>query len=249
LRRLGALGINFVDTADSYGPEVSEHLIAAELAPYSGVTIATKGGLTRPGPDNWVPKGDPTYLRDCVERSLARLRLERIDLWQLHRIDPNVPRDEQFGVIADMLDEGIIRFAGLSEVSVEDVEAALQHFPVATVQNLYNLANRKSEKVLEYCEQHGIGFIPWYPLAAGSLAESGGALSKIATRLGATPAQVALAWVLKRSPVMLPIPGTSSVRHLEENTAAAGIQLSERDFAELDEQGKRAWQEQAGARS
>ena len=236
LRRLSALGIDFVDTADSYGPEVSEHLIAAELAPYSGVTIATKAGLTRPGPDIWVPKGDPTYLRDCVERSLARLRIDRIDLWQLHRIDPKVPRDEQFGVIADMLDEGIIRFAGLSEVTVEEIEAARKRFPVATVQNLYNLANRKSEAVLEYCEKHGIGFIPWYPLAAGSLAEPGGTLFSIAQRLGATPAQVALAWVLKRSPVILPIPGTSSVRHLEENTAAAGIQLSDRDFAELDAQ-------------
>jgi aryl-alcohol dehydrogenase-like predicted oxidoreductase len=245
LRRLSTLGIDFVDTADSYGPEVSEHLIAAELAPYSGMTIATKAGLTRPGPDVWVPKGDPTYLRDCVERSLARLRIERIDLWQLHRIDPKVPRDEQFGVIADMLDEGIIRFAGLSEVTVEEIEAARKRFPVATVQNLYNLANRKSEDVPQYCEQHGIGFIPWYPLAAGSLAEPGGPLSSIAQRLGATPAQVALAWVLKRSPVVLPIPGTSSVRHLEENTAAAGIQLSHEDFAELDLQGRRAWQEQA----
>jgi aryl-alcohol dehydrogenase-like predicted oxidoreductase len=236
LRRLSALGIDFVDTADSYGPEVSEHLIAAELAPYSGVTIATKAGLTRPGPDVWVAKGDPTYLRDCVERSLARLRIERIDLWQLHRIDPKVPRDEQFGVIADMLDEGIIRFAGLSEVTVEEIEAARRRFPVATVQNLYNLAQRKSEPVLEYCEQHGIGFIPWYPLAAGSLAEPGGALASIAGRLGVTPAQVALAWMLKRSPVLLPIPGTSSVRHLDENAAAAGIQLSDSDFAELDAQ-------------
>jgi len=249
LRRLSSLGIDFVDTADSYGPEVSEQLIAAELAPYLGVTIATKGGFTRPGPDVWIMKGDPTYLRDCVERSLARLRVERIDLWQLHRIDPKVPRDEQFGVIADMLDEGIIRFAGLSEVTVEEIEAARKSFPVATVQNLYNLANRKSEGVLQYCEKHGIGFIPWYPLAAGSLAEPGGALSSIAGRLGATPAQVALAWMLKRSPVMLPIPGTSSVRHLEENTAGAGLQLSERDFAELDAQGKRAWEEQASARS
>ena len=245
LRRLRTLGIDFVDTADSYGPEVSERLIAGELAPDAGVTVATKGGFTRPGPDVWVPKGDPTYLRDCVERSLSRLRVERIDLWQLHRIDPKVPRDEQFGVIADMLDEGIIRFAGLSEVSVEEIEAARQRFPVATVQNLYNLANRKSEPVLEYCERHAIGFIPWYPLAAGSLAEPGGALSKVAERLRATPAQVALAWALKRSPVILPIPGTSSVRHLEENTAAAGLQLSDRDFAALDEQGKRAWQEQA----
>jgi aryl-alcohol dehydrogenase-like predicted oxidoreductase len=249
LRRLSALGIDFVDTADSYGPEVSERFIAEELAPYRGVTVATKGGFTRPGPDIWVTKGDPTYLRDCVERSLSRLGVERIDLWQLHRIDPKVPRDEQFGVIADMLEEGIIRFAGLSEVTVEEIEAARARFPVASVQNLYNLANRKSEGVLQYCEKQGIGFIPWYPLAAGSLTEPGGALSKLAQRLGATPAQVALAWLLKRSPVVLPIPGTSSVRHLEENTAAAGIQLSDTDFAELDAQGKRAWAEQAGARS
>lgn len=244
LRRLRELGIDFIDTADSYGPEVSERLIAEELAPYTGLTIATKGGLTRPGPDNWVLKGDPTYLRDCVEKSLSRLRLERIDLWQLHRIDPKVPRDEQFGVIADMLDEGIIRFAGLSEVSVEEIEAARKHFPVASVQNLYNLAHRKSEPVLEYCEQHGIGFIPWYPLAAGSLAAPGGVVATLAERLRATPAQIALAWVLKRSPVLLPIPGTSSVRHLEENTSAATLELSDADFAELDAQGRRAWHEE-----
>jgi pyridoxine 4-dehydrogenase len=242
LRRLQDLGIDFVDTADSYGPEVSERLIAAELAPYQGVSIATKGGLTRPGPDNWVPKGDPTYLRDCVEKSLSRLRVKRLELWQLHRIDPHVPRAEQFGVIADMLDEGLIRFAGLSEVSVGDIEAAQKHFRVATVQNQYNLVNRQSESVLDYCEQNAIGFIPWFPLAAGSLAAPGGPLSTVAQRLGATPSQVALAWVLKRSPVILPIPGTSSVRHLEENTAAAGIELSDRDFNELDAHGKQVWQ-------
>jgi aryl-alcohol dehydrogenase-like predicted oxidoreductase len=242
LRRLPELGIDFIDTADSYGPEVSERLIAEELAPYDGVTVATKGALTRPGPDRWVPKGDPTYLRDCVEKSLSRLRLERLELWQLHRIDPHVPREEQFGVIADMLDEGLIRFAGLSEVSVEEIEAARKQFRVATVQNLYNLVNRQSEAVLDYCEKNAIGFIPWFPLAAGSLAAPGGLLSTVAERLGATPSQVALAWVLKRSPVMLPIPGTSSVRHLEENTAAAGITLSDRDFSELDAQGKRAGQ-------
>jgi pyridoxine 4-dehydrogenase len=248
LRRLRDLGIDFVDTADSYGPEVSERLIAEELAPYTGLTVATKAGLTRPGPDNWVPKGDPTYLRDCVERSLSRLRLEQIELWQLHRIDPHVPREEQFGVIADMLDEGIIRFAGLSEVSVGDIEAAQKHFRVATVQNLYNLGNRQSEAVLEHCEKNSIGFIPWFPLAAGSLAAPGGVLSTVAERLGATPSQVALAWLLKRSPVMLPIPGTSSVRHLEENTAAAGIELSARDFSELDAQGKQVWQASAARR-
>jgi aryl-alcohol dehydrogenase-like predicted oxidoreductase len=247
LRRLRDLAIDFVDTADSYGPEVSERLLAEELAPYEGVTIATKGGLTRPGPDNWVLKGDPTYLRDCVEKSLSRLRLKRIDLWQLHRIDPKVPREEQFGVIADMQKEGLIRFVGLSEVSVDDIQAAQKHFRVATVQNLYNLVNRQSEAVLDYCAKNDIGFIPWYPLAAGSLAAPGSVLSTIAERLGATPSQVALAWVLKRSPVMLPIPGTSTVRHLEENTAAAAIELTERDFSELDAVGKRAWSAEKGA--
>ena len=247
LRRLPGLGVNFIDTADSYGPYVSEELIREALHPYDGLVIATKSGLVRHGPDQWMPVGRPEYLRQGVLMSLRRLGVERIDLWQLHRIDPKVDRAEQFGVIADMLDEGIIRFAGLSEVTVEEIEAARKLFPVATVQNLYNLANRKSEGVLQYCEKHGIGFIPWYPLASGSLAEKDGALSNIAGRLGATPAQVALAWVLKRSPVMLPIPGTSSVRHLEENTAGAGLQLSERDFAELDAQGKRAWEEQASS--
>ncbi|HWO09589.1 MAG TPA: aldo/keto reductase [Polyangiaceae bacterium] len=238
LRRSRELGIDFIDTADSYGPEVSERLIAEELAPYRGLTIATKGGFLRPGPDEWVIKGDPTYLRDCVERSLSRLRLNRIELWQLHRVDPKVPRDEQFEVIAEMQREGLIRHVGLSEVGVDDIEAAGRFFRVATVQNLYNLVNRQSEAVLDYCEQRGIGFIPWYPLAAGSLAAPGGPLSKVAERLGATPSQVALAWALRRSPVMLPIPGTSSVAHLEENTGAAGLELSAADFSELDARGK-----------
>ena len=246
LRRSREIGIDFIDTADSYGPEVSERLIAEELAPYRGLLVATKGGLLRPGPDEWVLKGDPTYLRDCVERSLARLRLDRIDLWQLHRIDPKVPRDEQFGVIAEMQREGLIRHVGLSEVSVDDIEAAGRFFRVATVQNLYNLVNRQSEAVLEHCEKHGIGFIPWYPLAAGNLAAPGGPLAGIARRLGATPSQVALAWVLRRSPVMLPIPGTGSVAHLDENTAAASLQLSDEDFATLDVRGKK---DGAGARS
>lgn len=245
LRRLRDLAIDFIDTADSYGPEVSERLIAEELAPYTGLTIATKGGLTRPGPDHWLLKGDPAYLRDCVEKSLSRLRLQRIELWQLHRIDPKVPRDEQFGVIAELQRAGLIRFVGLSEVNVEEIQAAQKHFQVATVQNLYNLVNRKSEAVLDYCEQQGIGFIPWYPLAAGSLAAPGSVLSGIAERLGASPSQVALAWVLKRSRVMLPIPGTGSVRHLEENTAAAAIELSEQDFRELDRVGKSAWAQES----
>jgi len=245
LRRLPELGVDFIDTADSYGPEVSERLVADELAPYAGLTIATKGGLVRPGPDNWVLKGDPKYLRQCVERSLERLRVKRIELWQLHRIDPKVPREDQFRVIADMQREGLIRHVGLSEVKVEEIEAASRFFRVATVQNLYNLANRQSEDVLDHCEKQGIGFIPWYPLAAGNLAEPGGPLASVAERLRATPSQVALAWVLKRSPVMLPIPGTSSVKHLEENTAAAQIGLSDKDFAELDAQGKKAWKAQS----
>lgn len=245
LRRVPELGIDFIDTADSYGPEVSETLIAEELAPYAGITVATKGALTRPGPDSWVPKGDPAYLRQCVERSLQRLRVKRIELWQLHRIDPKVPRDDQFRVIAELQREGLVRHVGLSEVNVEEVEAAGRFFRVATVQNLYNLANRQSEAVLDHCEKNGIGFIPWYPLAAGSLAAPGGLLSSIAERLGATPSQVALAWVLKRSPVMLPIPGTSSVKHLEENTAAAGLELSDEDFGELDARGRQEWKAQA----
>jgi pyridoxine 4-dehydrogenase len=245
LRRLPELGVDFIDTADSYGPEVSERLLAEELAPFQGMLLATKGGLTRPGPDRWIPQGDPAYLRQCVEKSLSRLRLTRIDLWQLHRIDSKVPRDEQFQAIAEMQREGLIRHVGLSEVKVEEIEAARRFFPVATVQNLYNLVNRQSEDVVDYCEKHQIGFIPWYPLAAGSLAQPGGLLESMSKRLGATPSQIALAWVLKRSRVMLPIPGTSSVKHLEENVAAALVDLSERDFAELDRKGREAGKSEA----
>jgi len=245
LRRLPEIGIDFIDTADAYGPEVSERLIAEELAPYQGVTVATKGGLTRPGADVWVSKADPKYLRQCVEQSLTRLRLKRIELWQLHRIDPKVPRDDQFRAIAELQREGLIRHAGLSEVNVEEIEAAGRFFRVATVQNLYNLANRQSEAVLDYCEKQNIGFIPWYPLAAGNLAAPGGPLASVGERLGATPSQVALAWVLRRSRVMLPIPGTSSVKHLDENTAAASLELSDKDFAALDEQGKKEWRAQS----
>jgi len=241
LRRLPELGINFIDTADSYGPHVSEDLIAAELAPYKqGLVVATKAGLTRHGPEIWIPCGRPEYLRQCVLMSLRRLKQERLDLWQLHRIDSKVPRDEQFGVIAQMQKEGLIRHVGLSEVNVEEIQAAAKFFPVATVQNLYNLVNRQSETVLEYCEQHGIGFIPWYPLAAGKLSEPGGAVAEVAQRIGAAPSQVALAWVLQRSPVMLPIPGTGKVKHLEENTAAAALRLSEQDFRALDAAGRRS---------
>ncbi len=235
LRRLPELGVNFIDTADSYGPDVSEELLREALHPYRGLVVATKGGLTRPGPDQWVPKGQPEYLIKQARDSLKKLGVERIDLWQLHRIDPGVPRDEQFGAVKQLLDEGVIRFAGLSEVSVEDIQAAAKLFSVATVQNRYNLADRASESVLNYCEQHGIGFIPWYPLAAGELARPGSALDEIAKKHRAGPSQIALAWILKRSPVMLPIPGTSKVKHLEQNVAATEIELSDSEFATLSQ--------------
>ncbi|HEU0071772.1 MAG TPA: aldo/keto reductase [Alphaproteobacteria bacterium] len=242
LKRLPDLGVNFIDTADSYGPDVSEELLAEALHPYSSshgsLLIATKGGLTRPGPDRWIPNGDPAYLIAQAKKSLQKLRVERIDLWQLHRIDPRVPAGEQFGAIKQLLDEGLIRHAGLSEVSVADIEAAHKVFPVATVQNRYNLADREHEDVLNHCEKHGIGFIPWYPLAAGDLAKPGGTLDAVAKAHGATPSQVALAWTLKRSPVMLPIPGTSQVAHLEENVAAAAIHLTDEQFAALNKAAK-----------
>ena len=238
LKRLPELGVDFIDTADSYGPFVSEDLIAEALAPYDNMLIATKGGLTRHGPGVWAPVGRPEYLRQCVLMSLRRLKVEQIGLWQLHRIDPKVPRDEQFGVIAAMLKEGLIKHAGLSEVSVEEIEAARKVFPVATVQNRYNLVDRGSEAVVTYCEANDIGFIPWYPLAAGDLAKPGTALDAITHKANATPSQIALAWVLKRSPVMLPIPGTSKVDHLEDNVRAAGIELSDQDFKALDAQAK-----------
>ena len=242
LRRLPELEIDFIDTADSYGPYISEDLIREALLPYKGVIVATKGGLTRHGPDIWPPLGRPEYLRQCVLMSLRRLGVERIDLWQLHRIDPKVERDEQFAAIAKMQQEGLIRHVGLSEVSIEEIEAAQVHFPVVSVQNLYNLVNRQSEAVLDYCEEQGIAFIPWFPLAAGSLAREGSVMDAIAKRLGFSPAQVALAWVLKRSSVMLPIPGTGKVSHLEENTAAASITLSDEDFRALDEVGRDEWE-------
>lgn len=238
LRRAVELGVNFIDTADSYGPEVSENLIREALHPYRGVVIATKGGLTRQGPGEWYPVGRGPYLQQCVQMSLRRLGVERIDLWQLHRIDPQTPRKEQFETIAAMRRDGYIRHVGLSEVSIGDIEEAQHYFPVVTVQNQYNLVDRKSEAVLDYCEAHGIGFIPWFPLAAGDLAQPGSVLSQIAKRLGATTSQVALAWTLKRSPVMLPIPGTSRVDHLEENVAAANLVLRDEDFEELDRQAR-----------
>jgi pyridoxine 4-dehydrogenase len=240
LKRLPELGVNFIDTADSYGPDVSEPLIREALHPYKGLVIATKGGLTRTGPDKWVPVGRPEYLIQQAYKSLRHLGVERIDLWQLHRVDPKVPRDEQFSAIKSLIDDGVIAHAGLSEVSVEDIEAAAKHFKVATVQNKYNLVDRASEKVLDYCAQHNIGFIPWFPLAAGDLAKPGSVLDAIAKKHHAAPSQIALAWVLQRSPVMLPIPGTSKVSHLEENVAAVGITLSNEDFKSLDEAGKKA---------
>ena len=239
LRRLPELGVDFVDTANSYGPDVSEQLIREALSPYRGMLIATKAGLTRSGPNQWTPKGDPDYLLAEAKRSCGKLGVERIGLWQLHRIDSRVPRDEQFAAIRKLIDDGTIGLAGLSEVSVEEIEAARKVFPVATVQNRYNLVDRQSENVLDYCAKNEIGFIPWYPLAAGSLAKPGSLLDTIATKHRAAPSQVALAWVLKRSPVMLPIPGTSKVKHLEENVGAAAIALSADDFAALDRAGRK----------
>jgi aryl-alcohol dehydrogenase-like predicted oxidoreductase len=238
LKRLPELGIDFVDTADSYGPDVSELLIHEALHPYEGMLIATKAGLTRPGPGVWEMDGRPEYLRKEAMKSLKQLGVEQIGLWQLHRIDPKVPRDEQFAAVKSLLDDGIIRHAGLSEVSVADIKAAAEVFPVATVQNRYNLVDRGSEDVLDYCEANGIGFIPWFPLAAGNLAKSGSLLDTIAKRHKAAPSQIALAWVLKRSKVMLPIPGTSKVAHLEENVAAANIALSDEEFDALDREGR-----------
>ncbi|MCA1710808.1 MAG: aldo/keto reductase [Actinobacteria bacterium] len=233
LRRAVELGVDFLDTADSYGPYVSEDLIREALHPYGDVVVATKGGLTRTGPNVWPPLGRPEYLRQCVEMSLRRLGVEQIGLWQLHRIDPKVPREEQFGVMKELQDEGKIRHLGLSEVSIEEIEAARQVFQVVSVQNLYNLANRQSEEQLQYCESNGIGFIPWFPVAAGDLAKPGGILDVLSKETGHTPAQLALAWLLRRSPVMLPIPGTGSVEHLEENCAAAGVELTDEQYDAL----------------
>jgi pyridoxine 4-dehydrogenase len=234
LQSLPELGVNFIDTADSYGPDVSEQLIREALHPYTDLLIATKAGLRRSGPDRWSPDGNPEYLRQRLQKSLQNLGVEQIALWQLHRVDPNVPRDEQFNAVRSMQAEGLIRFAGLSEVSVDDIQAASKYFKVATVQNRYNVADRASEDVLRYCEEHGIGFIPWYPLAAGSLTQTGSPLQKIAGERGVSAGQIALAWLLKRSPVILPIPGTSKRTHLRENVAAAAITLSDHEFAALE---------------
>jgi len=234
LRRAIELGVNLIDTAEAYGPHVSEELIAEALYPYpKGLVIATKGGLERTGPDQWPMNGRPERLRKGVEGSLRRLRVERIDLWQLHRIDPNVPEDDQFNAIHAFQQEGKILHAGLSEVTVEQIERARKFFNVVSVQNRYNLGDREWENVLDYCDRENIGFIPWFPLATGKLAGKGGPLTRIAERHHATPAQVALAWLLKRSKVMLPIPGTSKVKHLEENIGGVGIALSDEEFAEI----------------
>ena len=238
LRRAVDLGVNFIDTADSYGPFVSEELIAEALHPYPpGLVIATKGGFERSGPDRWKVNCDPKRLRACLDGSLRRLRLERIDLWQLHRIDRKVPEDEQLGVLADFIREGKVRHVGLSEVTAEQLARARKTVPIVSVQNRYNLMDREWEPVLEACERDGIAFIPWYPLGAGSMEGDAKSarerLARVARRLGASELQVALAWLLARSPVMLPIPGTSKVAHLEENVRAAGLQLSEGDLREL----------------
>lgn len=234
LRRAVELGVDFIDTADAYGPDVSEHLIREALHPYDHVIIATKGGLTRQGPDQWEPVGRPAYLRQCVQMSLRRLGVERIDLWQLHRIDPHVPMEEQFGEIANLQREGLIRHVGLSEVSVDDVRAASKHFDVVSVQNLYNVGDRSSEELLQHSQENGIGFIPWFPLGGRTLVAADGPLSAIAARVGATSGQVALAWLLQHSPVMLPIPGTGSLSHLEDNCGGALVQLDDQSIAELD---------------
>ncbi len=234
LRRAIELGVNLIDTAESYGPHVSEELIAEALHPYPDeLVIATKGGFDRSGPGRWETNGRPERLREELHGSLKRLKVDRIDLWQLHRIDDKVPEKEQFEAVREFQREGKVRHIGLSEVTVEQIERARNYFPVATVQNRYNLADREWEPVLEYCEREKIGFIPWYPLQTGKLAKEGGALSRIAKKHDATPSQIALAWLLKRSPVMLPIPGTSRVKHLEENMKAATIELSDEEFAQL----------------
>jgi pyridoxine 4-dehydrogenase len=240
LRRLPELGVDFIDTADSYGPDFSEALIREALHPYGKIHVATKGGLTRTGPNVWIPLGRPEYLIQQAYKSRWQLGVEMIDLWQLHRIDSKVPANEQFDAIKTLIRDKVIRSAGLSEVKVAEIEAAAKVFPVATVQNRYNFIDRASEAALDYCEKHGIGFIPWAPLDAGASAKPGSALDAIAHRHKASPGQIALAWLLKRSPVMLPIPGTGKVAHLEENVGAAAIKLSDEEFAALDGVGRAA---------
>jgi aryl-alcohol dehydrogenase-like predicted oxidoreductase len=235
LKRAVELGVNFIDTADAYGPGVSERLIGESLAPYAeGVVIATKAGLTRQGPNKWQPLGRPEYLKQQVEMSLRRLKLERIDLWQLHRIDPKVPVEESLGAIKELQKQGKIRHVGLSEVKPHEIERARQVVEIVSVQNQYNIGDRKHEDVVEYCTKHGLAFIPWFPVAAGKLAQPGGKLDAAAKRHGATVSQLSLAWLLHRSPAILPIPGTSSVKHLEENVAAAGVTLTTEEWKEVE---------------
>ena len=234
LRRAVELGINFIDTADSYGPYVSEEIIAEALHPYpAGLVIATKGGFERPGPDQWVENGRPEHLKSACEGSLRRLRLDRIDLYQLHRIDPKVPAEDQLGALKDLQAQGKIRHIGLSEVNVRQIRQAQSIVPIVSVQNRYSVTDRGSEDALEYCEQEGLGFIPWFPLAAGRLSGADSPVSRVASQLKATPSQVALAWLLSRSPVILPIPGTSNVAHLEENVAAAGLRIDKNTMRKL----------------
>jgi pyridoxine 4-dehydrogenase len=233
LRRAAELGVDFIDTADSYGPHVSEELIRAALHPYDGITIATKAGMVRTGPDEWHPVGRPEYLRQCAELSLRRLGLETIDLYQLHRIDPRVPAADQVGTLNDLRKEGKIRYIGLSEVGLEEIGEARLTAPIASIQNRYNLFSRQAEDVLDYCEREGLGFIPWFPIGTGQLAAPDGPLSALAKQAEVTPAQLALAWLLRRSPVMLPIPGTGSVAHLEENVASALVELTQEQFDAL----------------
>ena len=235
LRKAVELGINFIDTADSYGPLVSEEIIAEALYPYpKELVIATKAGLERPGPDQWVPNGKPAHLRKACEGSLRRLRVERIDLFQLHRIDDKVPAEDQLGKLKELQKEGKIKHIGLSEVSVAQIENARKHMRIVTVQNRYSVLDRGAEDVLEYCEREEIGFIPWFPLGAGQLSAAGSKLAKIAEQAKMTPSQLALAWLLRRSPVVLPIPGTSQVAHLEENVATAAVKIDDGTFQELN---------------
>lgn len=235
LRRAVELGVNFIDTADSYGPDVSERLIGETLSPYAGgVVIATKGGLTRQGPNKWLPVGRPEYLEQQVEMSLRLLKVDVIDLWQLHRIDPQVPVEESLGKIAELQKAGKIRHVGLSEVKPNEIEQALKVVEIVSVQNKYNIGDRAHDDVVDYCTERKIAFIPWFPVAAGKLARPGGGLDAGAKRHGATVSQLSLAWLLHRSPVILPIPGTSSVKHLEENVAAAGVELSDAEWTEIE---------------
>ena len=239
LKRVVELGINFIDTADSYGPEVSERLIGETLAPYAkGVVIATKVGLTRSGPDKWNPLGRSEYITQQVEMSLRRLKLDCIELYQLHRFDAKVPLEETLGAFRKLQDQGKIKHIGLSEVSVEDIKKARKLATIVSVQNLYNLGDRKHDDVVDYCEKENIAFIPWFPMAAGDLAKPGGVLDQAAKQHGASVSQLALAWLLHRSPVILPIPGTSSVEHLEDNTAAASLQLSKEEWTEIEKAAK-----------